>query len=78
MDAVMSASGTDQDQLENGHGEFGHALTNPIPTRAILGSMTYLSSLRTMDGEKVRFIRRASMQSPASPNPVDAYLLSGR
>jgi hypothetical protein len=77
MDAYMSASGTDQDQLENGYGEFGHALTNPIPTRAIRGSIAYLSRLRTMDGEKVRFIRHGSMQSPVSPNPVDAYRLVG-
>jgi hypothetical protein len=52
MGAYMSASGTNQDQLENGYGEFGHGLTNPIPTHAVLGSIAF-SRLRTMDTRRL-------------------------
>jgi hypothetical protein len=61
MDSHRSARDTGQDQLKNGYGEFGHALTNPIPTRSVLDSITYPSRLRTMQGEKVRFIQQGSM-----------------
>jgi hypothetical protein len=50
-------NGTDQDVIPNGYGEFGHDVTNPIPVNTVAGSLVYLSRLRTMSGEKIKYDR---------------------
>jgi len=73
----MSADGCDTDEIPGGHGEFGHALTNPIPARTVFGSKTYLVGLRTADGEKVAYTRIGSFSSSVSDHPVDGYSITG-
>lgn len=74
--SIMCSDGCETDEIPNGHGEFGHAITNPIPTRTVLGSTNYLTKLKSSDGEKIIFDREGSLSSPVSPHPVDAYAIS--
>lgn len=70
------AKGSDGDELLNGHGEFGLAPTNPIPTNTVMGSNIYLSRLLTDDGKKVESKRRYPIISEVSEMPIDVYDLS--
>ena len=74
--AEMSADGCDSDELPNGHGEFGHDASNPIPTHTVEGSIVYLSKLRALDNTKVHYERRGSHITEVSPHPVDIYEIS--
>ena len=71
--SAMCESGCDTDELPNGHGEFGHTVTNPIPTKTVFGSTAYLSRLRAPDGAKVLYERRGSVSSEVDPNLIDVY-----
>ena len=68
--------GCQTDELPNGYGEFGHAPSNPIPTKTIYGSTTYLARLRASDAAKVLYQRRGSMTAEVSPSPIDEYDIS--
>lgn len=61
------------DILIGGYGEFGHDLTNPIPTDTPFGSILYLEALRTADGIKVEYERIGSMNTPDINYPVNQY-----
>lgn len=67
---------TDQDFIPWGIGEFGYDVTNPIPTHTSFGNIYYLSRLRTMKGEKVKYIRIGSTSAKNILNPIDIYEIS--
>lgn len=69
------ATGTSKDSISGGYGEFGLAVTNPIPTISVKGSNTYLSRLR-FKGQEVKNVRRGSTLSPVTTGNVDIYELT--
>jgi hypothetical protein len=72
----LNGEGIEVDTLEDGYGEFGHDITNPIPTNTPFGSIDYLESLSTIDGTKVEYERFGSMSSPNIDYPVNKYIIS--
>lgn len=56
----LLSGGLDCDELPNGAGEFGRAISNPIPVNGPIGELLYLSSLRTRTGSQVMFHRLGS------------------
>ena len=42
----MSKTGTTENMIPGGFGDFGFETTNPIPTDGVLGSISYLENLR--------------------------------
>lgn len=74
--STMCEDGCETDEIPGGHGEFGHAVTNPIPTKTVFGSTSYLARLQSSDGAKVVYEREGSLSSPVSPSPIDAYAIS--
>lgn len=74
--SAMCEDGCDTDELPNGHGEFGHEPTNPIPTKTVFGSTSYLARLRAPDGAKVLHERKGSLIAEVSPHPIDEYTIS--
>jgi hypothetical protein len=69
------AKGTYKDQIPGGHGEFGHTVTNPIPTISVTGSNKYLTKLR-YEGRAVESKRVGSTSSSVTAGNVDIYELS--
>lgn len=50
--------GCDSDEIPGSYGEYGYTSTNPIPTKGVMGSKTYLSALRiASDNSKVELER---------------------
>ncbi len=74
--AEISADGCETDERPEAYGAFGHDVTNPIPTKTLLGSTSYLERLRAPDGSKVGYERVGSFSSPVSSHPVDGYEIS--
>lgn len=67
-------SGLSVDELPGGYGEFGLENTNPIPTNFSFGSNEYLSNLRTLNGETIKFSRIGSTSAENFPDtPIDRY-----
>ena len=73
--SALAADGCDADELPGASGEFGLSPSNPIPTKTILGSTSYIERLRTSDGEKVLFQRIGSFPSEVTAHPVDGYAI---
>lgn len=69
----LNEGGTDQDVIPEGFGEFGHEVTNPIPVNTIMGSISYLSKLHTIDGIKVAYKRAGSISAPNIKKIIDRY-----
>ena len=74
----MAEHGCDSDEIPGGTGEFGWEPSNPIPTRAVLGSTSYLNRLRSLNGESISYERVGSFDSLVSEMPVDGYEIIGR
>jgi len=74
--SLMCEDGCETDEIPGGYGEFGYEVTNPIPTKTVFGSTSYLARLRAPDGTKVLYKRRGSTDSPVSSHPVDEYVIS--
>ena len=72
----MSKSGTDQDVIPWGVGEFGLEVTNPIPVCGIFGSRSYFSRLVTINGDRVKYERVGSTQAQNIDYPIDAYKIT--
>jgi len=72
----MGEDGVDADEMPNGNGEFGLALSNPIPCHTIVGGYAYLDRLRSSDGAKIKYDRIGSFGSDVSSHPVDGYVIS--
>lgn len=68
-------NGTTQDEMEEGYGEFGWDLTNPIPTVNRRGARQYLSLLRTTEGKPVRHHLQGSFKAENVDYSVDLYIL---
>ncbi len=71
------AKGTYMAAIVGGHGEFGHTVTNPVPTISVMGSNKYLTKLR-YGGRPVESQRVGSTSSPVTDGNVDIYELSAR
>jgi hypothetical protein len=74
--SAMCEDGCETDEIPGSYGEFGHDVTNPIPTRTVFGSTSYLARLRSHDGAKVIYERQGSLPSPVDPHPIDTYTIS--
>lgn len=61
------------DEIPQGYGEFGLEKTNPIPTFGIPNNEEYLHSLRTLNGEVLRFRRTGSIEVENINKRVDEY-----
>lgn len=71
------ADGVDTDDIPKAYGPFGLCKTNPIPTRSVAGSNTYLESLRTKDGRRVAANRMGSTSAEdVTSGMIDIYQLS--
>lgn len=68
-------TGTDGDEMPEGHGEFGLVSTNPIPTSSIPDSYFYLNRLTTKDGSEVSYKRTGSMSEPNIGHSIDRYII---
>ncbi len=70
----MCEDGCETDEIPRSYGEFGHEITNPIPTHTLFGSTKYLAHLRLPDGAKVDYEREgSSLVSSDSTKPIDIY-----
>lgn len=67
--------GTKTDEISGGYGEYGLAVTNPIPTISIRGTNHYLGRLR-YSGRPVQSNRVGSTSSEVTPGSIDIYKLS--
>lgn len=74
----MCESGTDQDVIPWGIGEFGLAATNPIPVHKKYGVWAYTKRLRPLEGSDFILIdeRPGSAHAPNIKHPIDAYVFS--
>jgi len=73
---IMAQGETEDGKIPGAYGEFGYDATNPIPTKGIPGSISYLAKLRTEDGVKVAYERRGSTRAENVSRPVDMYEIS--
>jgi len=69
----LCENGCDEDEIPDGKGEFGYSVNNPIPINTILETHSYLSRLRTLDGEKVRYFKLGSTSSQVSLHKAQCY-----
>ena len=68
--------GCDIDEIPGGTGEFGLALTNPVPVCGIPSNEKYLGSLRTIHGERITWKRIGSFSAGNIANPIDGYAIA--
>jgi hypothetical protein len=61
------------DEIQQGFGEYGLEKTNPIPTYGIPSNETYLQSLRTSNGEVLRYRRNGGIEVDNIEKRVDEY-----
>lgn len=65
------------DELPNGFGPFGLCKTNPVPIKDVFLADSYLVSLRTMDGRRVKATRIGSTDaSEVTTGSIDVYQIS--
>jgi hypothetical protein len=75
--SLMCQDGCETDEIPGGIGEFGHTVTNPIPTKTVFGSTSYLARLCAPDGEKVVYERNGPVFcKEISSKPIDEYTVS--
>jgi hypothetical protein len=74
--SVLTEDGCGEDEIPGGFGEFGHDISNPIPTNTPYGSISYMSRLRTPDGRKVMYQRMGCRNSETLSMPVDIYRIT--
>ena len=72
----LNSSGTTEDMMPQGYGEFGLEVTNPIPVNTILGSAVYLDKLRTIEGNKITYRRIGSVSAKNISSVIDSYEIS--
>jgi len=70
----MSKTGTTENMIPGGFGEFGYAVSNPIPTDGVFGSESYLNKLRYNE-KKIKYIRLGSTRATNIEMPIDIYLI---
>lgn len=62
-----------EDEILQGFGKFGLEPSNPIPVYGVPSNETYLNSLRTLTGERLRWRRIGSLQVENIVSPIDKY-----
>lgn len=71
------ADGVDTDEIPTGHGPFGLCVTNPIPTKSVIGSHAYLAQLHTSDGRQVESNRLGSTSAKeVTSGMIDMYQIT--
>ena len=75
---AMGVNATQHGKVPGAYGEFGYGATNPIPTKGIPGSISYLAKLRTEAEVKVEYKRRGSTKAENINHPVDMYKISAK
>ena len=70
---AMGVNATQHGKVPGAYGKFGYDATNPIPTKGIPGSISYLAKLRTEDGVKVEYKRKGCTHAENFKHPVDRY-----
>ena len=72
----LAGKGCDTDEIPEGIGEFGLEITNPIPVKGIPENETYLSRLKTLDGDSITWEREGSGKADNiedGGSPIDRY-----
>lgn len=69
----LRVRGTDADEMPSGYGEFGYAVTNPIPVHTVHGNAVYLDRLRTSGGIRVEYHRLGSTRAQNIDGFIDKY-----
>ena len=62
-------------EAPGGLGEFGHSLTNPVPTVSLEASRHYLSRVRLLGGERVVWTHSATIALGLNGKPVFQYAI---
>lgn len=73
LSQTLNPEGTEKDQMEEGYGEFGLELTNPVPVASIPDSYVYLNNLRTEDGDKIKYRREGQVFAHNIKYGVSSY-----
>lgn len=69
-------NGCDSDEIPGGYGDFGYSVNNPIPTKGIMGSNTYLSKLKSSaNNNRITSERAGSCSADNIENMIDEYKL---
>lgn len=63
----------DTDEISGSYGPFGLSPTNPIPVHGFFSSETYLRSLRTLEGKRIRWDRVGNTGQDNINMPIDIY-----
>lgn len=73
----MSESGTDQDVIPWGIGEFGLEVTNPIPVNGRSGRMSYMEKIRPLNTSDFAWEEElpGSVRAPNIKHPIDKYVI---
>ena len=61
---MMCNTGTSEDVMPEGYGEFGLDITNPIPIHGVPQNEVYLRKLRLSNGSKISWKRIGSCNAP--------------
>ena len=76
LQGILSSMNTDiGDSFEEGYGEFGWDVTNPVPTNSPFGSISYLAKLRDINGRKPSYERIGSYTADNIDQMIDGYEL---
>lgn len=62
-----------QNEISQGFGDYGLKKTNPIPVFGVPENENYLSKLRLLNGEKIRWRRIGSLFADNIEKPIDEY-----
>lgn len=73
LSQTLNPERTEKDQMEEGYGEFGLELTNPVPVASIPDSYVYLNNLRTEDGDKIKYRREGQVFAHNIKYGVSSY-----
>ena len=60
-------------RVDEGFGEFGLDVTNPIPVQGIISNEVYLKKLVTIDGSEIHWEREGSTKTENIKNAIDIY-----
>ena len=69
----LCESGTDEDKIPDGYGEFGLEVTNPIPIHGVPENELYLRKLRCENGNVIKWKRLGSTGAPNIAQIIDNY-----
>ena len=70
---MMCNTGTAEDVMPEGYGEFGLDITNPVPIHGVPQNEVYLRKLRLSDGSKISWKRIGSCNAPNIEHIIDRY-----